>query len=254
MRLKNDFQLYIDQATRDTNGAINIAETIEQKIKQCDIFIADITIINSGSKFRKTPNPNVMFELGLAAEALGWNNIILILNEALGSFDQLPFDIKTRRGIQFSLNKKFVSKNTTVDSLAEDFYQAISILLVKEPKLRLKEITNELKNSTWEAFNFINGKIETEECKGIVKIQQYHNHIFSFDFDSYEGHQRFENGDWKARFFINETTLTTAELVFRSGVDFGFKRILFPLDRNYDQLFLMGTPPVYGNQVLIRKK
>ena len=252
-RLKNNFSLYIDQATRDTKGAINIAETIEQKIKQCDILIADTSIINSGSKFRLTPNPNVMFELGLAVEAKGWNKIILVLNDVFGSFEKLPFDIKTRRGIKFTLNKKNKTKNTTLDELANDFYSAISILLVSEPLTKEAEITNSLKNSTWDAFNHINGQTEMQERKGIVKIDHLKDNVFSFDFESYEHHQRFENGDWKAKFSLDKTALT-ADLVFRSGVDFGFKKIMFPIDENYDQLFLIGTPPAYGNQVLIRQK
>ncbi len=105
LRQKREISLYIDQAARDTTGAINITESIEEKIKQCDVFIADISIINRGSKFRMTPNPNVMFELGLAAESVGWSNIILVLNKNYGNFDDLPFDIKIRRSIPFELKR-----------------------------------------------------------------------------------------------------------------------------------------------------
>jgi len=246
--------LYIDQATRDTSGAINIVESIEQKIKQCDIFIADITIINNGTKkFRKTSNPNVMFELGMGTETVGWNSIIFVLNENFGDFDDLPFDIKTRRTIKFKL-KKISNKNIDTGTLSKDLTVAISTCLNKEPKLRLKEITNALIDSEWEAYNFTEGKIDKSEAKGIVSISQFHNHIFSFDFVSYEHNARNENGDWKARFFVNESTLTTAQLVFRSINNFGFKTIMFPLDRQYDQLFLIGTRPDYGDQVLIKRR
>ena len=96
-----DYSLFIDEATRGTTGAINIVESIQQKINECDVFIADVSIINRGSKFRQTANPNVMFELGLASESIGWDNIILILNEHYGQSDDLPFDIKTRPAIKF---------------------------------------------------------------------------------------------------------------------------------------------------------
>jgi hypothetical protein len=244
----------IDKATRDVAGAINIIETIDLKIRQCDIFIADISIINKGSKFRKNPNPNVMFELGLAKELVGWNNIILVLNDYFGKYNDLPFDIKTRRAINFTLSKGQRSNKVAISQLVDNLSTAIKACLNKVPKLRLKEILNALNDSEWEAYNFTNGQIDQSEKKGRVTISQINNHIYSFDFDSYENNIRFKNGDWKARFFVNETTLTTADLVFRSGIDFGFKRIMFPLDRNYDELFLIGTPPVYGNQILKRKR
>ena len=139
-----------------------------------------------------------------------------------------------------------------VNRLCDTLTEAIHLCIGDHPKLRLKEIINSLKDSEWSAYNF-NSKTDLSECKGLVKISQLHKHIFSFDFESYENHQKSPSGNWKARFFINENTLTTADLVFRSGVDFGFKRIMFPLDRNYEELFLLGTPPAYGNQVLLRK-
>ena len=243
----------IDKATRDTSGAINIIESIDSKIKECDIFIADISIINKRSKFRKTPNPNVMFELGLAVESVGWNSIIFVMNEHFGSYDHLPFDIKTRRAITFSLTAQQKSDKAVLRTLSEQIVGAIKICADKDSKLRLKEISNALKDSVWEAYNFTNGNTDTSEVKGIVRVKQLFRHIFSFKFDSYENHERFANGDWGARFFVNESNLTTAELAFRSGVDFGFKTIMFPLDRKYDELFLIGTPP-YGKQVLRRKK
>lgn len=242
----------IDKATRETSGAINIIESIDSKIKQCDIFIADISIINKGSKFRKTSNPNVMFELGLAVESVGWSSIIFVMNEYFGSYNDLPFDIKTRRAITFNLPRGQKSDSAVLNKLTEQIVGAIKTCADKDSKLRLKEIANALKDSEWDAFNFINGKTELDEVKGVVRIKQLFRHIYSFDFDSYETHVRHINGDWEARFFVNESNLTTAELAFKSGVDFGFKTIMFPLDRKYDELFLIGTPP-YGNQILRRK-
>lgn len=244
----------IDKATRDISGAINIVESIDAKIKECDIFIADISIINKGAskKFRKTPNPNVMYELGLAVESVGWNSIIFVMNEHFGSFDDLPFDIKTRRAITFNLPEGKKSDKTVFKTFSGQVVSAIKTCADKDTKLRLKEISNALKDSEWEAFNVHNGNVQ-EEVKGIVKIKQLFRHIYSFDFDSYENRDRFTLGDWKARFFVNETNLTTAELAFKSGVDFGFKTIMFPLDRKYDELFLIGQKPDYGNQVLKRK-
>jgi nucleoside 2-deoxyribosyltransferase len=71
----------IDEATRDVLGAINIADKALEKIRDCDIFIADLTVINKGSKFRITPNPNVMLELGYALSEKGESRLILISRE-----------------------------------------------------------------------------------------------------------------------------------------------------------------------------
>src|SRR5688500_3853537 len=156
IELEKGITLYIDEATRDMSGAINIVESIEQTIKQCDIFIADISIINKGSDFRKTSNPNVMFELGMETEAIGWNRIIFVLNENFVDYYDLHYDIKTRSAIKFKLSNK---KNDAGD-LSTDLTIAIRTCLDKEPKLRLKENTNALVNSEWEAYNFINGQID----------------------------------------------------------------------------------------------
>lgn len=249
---KRDIKLFIDEATRETAGAINIIESISKKIRQCDIFVADISIINKRSKFRKTPNPNVLFELGLASESVGWNNIVLILNDHFGGFDDLPFDIKTRRAITFLMSPGQKKTKDSYKNLCTALETAITQNLSDQPKLRLREIINELIDSHWEVYNFSNGRVDETERKGCVRIKQIRDHIFSFEFESYENNTRFSYGDWSARFFVSDTTLTTADLSFKSNVDFGFKKIIFPLDRKYKQLFLIGEQPVYGKQVLKR--
>ena len=58
--------LLYDEGTKDRCGSPDIARSIEEKIKSADIFIADVTIINAESQAKPTPNPNVLFELGIA--------------------------------------------------------------------------------------------------------------------------------------------------------------------------------------------
>lgn len=92
-------------ADRDTCGKLgtpDIVETIFNKIDEADIFVADISIINSGSSAKKTPNPNVLLELGYAAKSLGWERIICIINSDYGLHEDLPFDLKTRRILSYS--------------------------------------------------------------------------------------------------------------------------------------------------------
>lgn len=95
---RTDFE--IDSATRGAVGSPDISANILSKIDESSLFLADVSIINStaGSE-RKTPNPNVLYELGYAVKALGEENIILIANKQLTNTADLPFDIRNRRMI-----------------------------------------------------------------------------------------------------------------------------------------------------------
>lgn len=93
----------IDRDTQGLAGAPDIGDSIYEKIDNADIFIADVTIINQDYAGRKTPNPNVLIELGYAIKALGWDRIILLYNKDFGEIEELPFDINHRRMTSFSL-------------------------------------------------------------------------------------------------------------------------------------------------------
>lgn len=88
--------IIIDRDTKDLPGAPAIADSILDKIEQCDIFLADVTIVIKNDE-HESPNPNVMLELGYAVKCLTWNRIILVMNKTLGSPEGLPFDLRHRR-------------------------------------------------------------------------------------------------------------------------------------------------------------
>jgi len=98
----NGMHFTYEESTSGEVGAPDIAQTIIEKISKSDIFICDISIINRNSKFRKTPNPNVLFELGFAFNLLGWDKIICIFNTESGNVEQLPFDINHNRLLCYS--------------------------------------------------------------------------------------------------------------------------------------------------------
>jgi hypothetical protein len=110
---KEKLRLGPDEATRGESGSVNIPLTILKKIGQADIFIADITTINATSTVgRRTPNPNVVFELGYACAALGWERIILLFNEAHGALPaDVPFDFDRHRISRFSLTVQDAANN-----------------------------------------------------------------------------------------------------------------------------------------------
>lgn len=95
----SECRITIDEATRDTPGSPNIPKKILEKIRACDIFVSDITTINhSAERDRKTPNPNVVFELGYAVGEVGWDRIVMVFNREYGKFpDDAPFDFDRHR-------------------------------------------------------------------------------------------------------------------------------------------------------------
>ena len=95
-----------DEATKDTTGSPNIVTTLFSKIDDCDLFIADVSLcFTSDIKAdKKSPNPNVLLELGYAVNVLGWERVICLCNTDFG--DAYPFDIAHNRITGYSLEGK----------------------------------------------------------------------------------------------------------------------------------------------------
>ena len=95
-----------DEATIGTTGSPNIVTTLLSKINDCDLFVADLSLcfIENQKKEKKSPNPNVLFELGYAVKTLGWERVICLCNTDYG--DEYPFDIAHNRITTFSLEGK----------------------------------------------------------------------------------------------------------------------------------------------------
>jgi hypothetical protein len=94
----------VDRDTSGVAGSPDIGKTILAKIDAADAFVADLSIINSSAPAeRKTPNPNVVFELGWAFKALGENRVVTVMNTAFGRPEDLPFDLKQRRAVTYDL-------------------------------------------------------------------------------------------------------------------------------------------------------
>lgn len=105
--------LRVDEDTAGIAGWPDINSTILDKIKRCEIFVADITPINGpDSNHRLTPNPNVVFELGYAlATGLGRTRIICVVNTSYlprGDLKELPFDLRGSRPLTFSLEDPMI--------------------------------------------------------------------------------------------------------------------------------------------------
>ena len=89
----------IDQDTQGKPGSPPVAETILQKIRECDAFVADLSFTGcrEGKSGSPVPNPNVLIEYGYALHALGGKRVIAVFNEEFGNCKDLPFDLQHRR-------------------------------------------------------------------------------------------------------------------------------------------------------------
>lgn len=116
--------LNLDRDTKGIAGTPDIVNSIFKKIDKCDIFIADISIINKLSEGRKTPNPNVLLELGYASKVLGWDKIICLFNTSYGRIEELPFNLRFRRPFAYSIDK--ANKNKSRKSFVDYLTKAIN--------------------------------------------------------------------------------------------------------------------------------
>jgi len=131
----------VDQATRGVPGAPEIFNTILEKIESCEIFVCDVSIINSGTKARPCPNPNVLIELGYALKKLGWDRIIMLFNKAFGDpKNDSPFDIPDRRLLCYRMNEDLLNNKLELDKerkcLESTFFKSLKLYYSREGKVQ----------------------------------------------------------------------------------------------------------------------
>ncbi len=124
----------LDHDTANIPGTPDIANTIFEKIRESSVFIADLTLLAETKNGKKSPNPNVLIELGYAFSAITGSKIITIINTSFGEAKQLPFDLLHKRWpIQYSLTEDdFADKvkvNNVKKALSDALYNAIQLVL-----------------------------------------------------------------------------------------------------------------------------
>jgi hypothetical protein len=97
----------LDEATEGVPGMCDIPNTILGKIRACDVFLADLTFVGNtdpaGDEPQLVSNPNVVFELGYAVDAKGFDRILGVMNVAYGEPERQMFDVKRRWAIRYDL-------------------------------------------------------------------------------------------------------------------------------------------------------
>lgn len=165
----------LDRDTMNEAGTPDIVNTIFKKIEKTKIFLADISIINPTGNDRRTPNPNVLLELGYAAKTLGWERIICVFNTAYGKIEELPFDLKFRRPIAFALDQnESVKPKEYLSKQIEE-----SILSIQKAGY----LTNEL-------FDYLKVQIDTEILSIINQLHKIFYNYKSRQF-TYESINKF---------------------------------------------------------------
>jgi hypothetical protein len=109
----NDFVVRLDQDTVGRPGMCDIPNTILEKIRRCDVLLADLTFAGrtdaEAKHHKQISNPNVLMELGYAVgckatdESDGFERVIGVMNVAYGKPEEQMFDIKRRRPITYEL-------------------------------------------------------------------------------------------------------------------------------------------------------
>ena len=152
-----------DEATRNRFGTPDITNSIDEKILECDLFIADVSIVGNyivtknsedeEPETKSTPNANVLLELGYAAGTVSWDRCICLANLKYGTPSELPFDLNHRRVTPYSFtNKK--SREAEVLRIAEIIKE--TVLEYADHPLPKKNFSHHIVGS----FNLDTGNIE----------------------------------------------------------------------------------------------
>lgn len=173
----------IERDTEGVPGSPNIAETIFANIDDCHIFVGDVSIINPDSEKRKSPNPNVMLELGYALKKLSFTRIVMVLNKEYGSPEELPFDLKMKRALNYEAQESKEDLSKERNTLTKKLEQALKTIIEeieKAEKSQAEKKTNPIELIVERKDNNITGqrhdyqllvKLKNNSNK---KIQDYH--------------------------------------------------------------------------------
>jgi hypothetical protein len=130
-----EIEFLILEGVRGEPGSPQVASKItDERIPNSDIFIADLSVVNHISEFKKFvrkivndkfkpfQNNNVINEHGVANNAIGLEKMIGVLNSEYGSPNEnpenIPFDL---RHIRFPIEYKYSEKTKDKDKMQTDF-------------------------------------------------------------------------------------------------------------------------------------
>ena len=125
-------QIKIDSDTQDIPGQPPVTDTILGKIRNCNVFVPDLTFVGMTKTRKYLPNPNVLAEYGYALHAKSYEAMMPVMNTAYGPPEKLPFDMgHLRHPIQYSLKDRApnVDRRSARRRLAESFEAALLVII-----------------------------------------------------------------------------------------------------------------------------
>jgi hypothetical protein len=126
---KIDASPTIDRDTRGVPGSPPIPATILEKIDNSHAVIADVSLCCTAEDGERSPNPNVLYELGYAVARLGWERVVLVVNETYGKVEDLPFDLEKRRAITYRAEEGEADRSTAKEVLVGRLVTCISTMV-----------------------------------------------------------------------------------------------------------------------------
>ena len=135
-------------------GSPEVASIMFEKINEPSIFLGDATLVGTIQGLnlkptdppKRTTNPNVAIEMGLAAGLLGWERIICVMNEHYGTRADLPFDVRNRRfPIDFTLSPEDYDDQTKRNNVGEELKKWIKKSIVKVEAHDLRKVDAAIK-------------------------------------------------------------------------------------------------------------
>ncbi len=100
IRSEGEYDIVYDESTWGRSGSPVIEDVVLEKIKKCDLFVADLTPVSTTNR-KDLPNPNVLIELGVAKASM-IDDVILLLYTGSIDTNRMPFDINHQRLSSFS--------------------------------------------------------------------------------------------------------------------------------------------------------
>lgn len=212
-----EITIIVDEATSNTAGSPEIPDTILDKLNRCDIFIGDLSIINNNqNEFRKTPNPNVLFETGYARAILGWSRIIMLFNSAYGDINDLPFDLNKRRITKINCSNKEKRKEQ-LGIIRKALFEGIGSIIQKGP---IKPFVHSDNKSLLKVENDNKKVIEILSCLHLESIdtlfENLPDYVYSPAFDCW---QNLKSVLKKSNFFVYDEMLETLIKDFMKSYD-----------------------------------
>jgi hypothetical protein len=217
--VKNDDSIaiepVIDRDTLGVAGSTDISESIFSKIEGASVFVCDVSVIEPSAS-KKTPNPNVLVELGYAIRVLGWNRIIMVMNTEYGDPSTLPFDLRSKRVLTYSISSSVEAKAPVRNGLKKTLVAALKLIFENEGGRKLTTPEKSLLSNHKE----IDGKLfhhfkETLPSNGSIKFIDEQNMAgFSWPSDRLGDLEKFyhEWNDAEHEFRDNELERMRAHL------------------------------------------